>query len=321
MKKILLALGVFLLSSACALLAPPAPAPTQAATSPTQASTRTPAPTVTPYPSPTRRATPTPEASPTPAILATVTAIFNPGGERVIIQTEDGQQLVGYYYIAAKPNSPVVVMMHQFGANQSMWQQSNLVPWIQNAPTKGGEEATPSAQGMLPSMPGNLHFNVLTFDFRGHGESPGERPAYITDEVKNQYILDAKAAYTLARTLPYADPDRIIGFGTSIGADAALDTCRGGCVGVFSISPGSYLGVDWFGAATQLSAQGKHIRCMYAQNDGEAAQTCSEVALTKYYRILPYPGAKHGLDFLAPHRMEPGWGNYLLEFLLLASET
>ncbi|MCX7756425.1 MAG: hypothetical protein N2117_14455 [Anaerolineales bacterium] len=308
---------VFLWLTACQPEANfPAPAPL---TLP-QSATYTPPAAPTPLPAPTRRATLTPEPSQTP-INTTVTPFWSPLGERITIPTEDGLELVGYYYIAPQPNSPVVVLMHQFGSNQAQaWPMTELIPWLQNMPVKGqnAPTATLSAQGKLPPLPEGVHFNVLTFDFRGHGESPGPVFAYLTDEARRGYLLDARAAYARAATLPHADPQRILGIGTSIGADAALNACGKGCVGVFAISPGSHLGLDWAENARRVSNTAKPVRCIYSFNDGNTAATCTSLPVTAYYRIAGYEGKKHGQDFLVPRKMEAGFGQILLDFLLAA---
>ncbi|PWH17276.1 MAG: hypothetical protein DDG60_02515 [Anaerolineae bacterium] len=286
----------------------------------TQRITRTPPAPPSPLPPPTLRSTLTPEPSPTP-VQITVTAFFRPAGERVTIQTKDGLELVGYYYIAPQPNSPVVILMHQFGSNQDQaWPITDLIPWLQNYPVTAPNSPTPtfSAQGKLPYMPADVHFNVLTFDFRGHGESPGPVIPYITEQAQRGYLLDAQAAYARAASLPHADPNRIIGIGTSIGADAALNACSKGCIGVFAISPGSYLGLDWSQNALRVSNAGKPVRCIYAMNDGNTAATCASLPVNAYYKIAGYEGKKHGQDFLIPRKMEADFGQILLDFLLSA---
>jgi len=296
---------------------PPAALPTKP-----PAATRTPKPTVTPIPPPTRRATLTPEPSHTP-INITVTPVFNPAGERITIQTEDGLELVGYYYIAPKPNSPVVILMHQFGSRQAQaWPVSDLIPWLQNYPVKGENppEPTLSAAGKLPPLPPDLHFNVLTLDFRGHGESPGQVISAITAEAQRGYLLDAKAAYARAASLPYANPNKIIGIGTSIGADAVVNACDTGCIGVFAISPGSYLSPSWYDNAYRVMNAGKHVRCMYSVNDGPSARACSSLSQNAFYKALAAEGKKQGEDFLIPRKMEADFGKTMLEFLLAAAK-
>ncbi len=310
---------LFIILLAACRFGPEAPSP--AAELPVQSATatRTPRATVTPIPPPTRRATLTPEPSNTPLSI-TVTPVWNPAGERILIQTEDGLELVGYYYIAAQPNAPVVVLMHQFGSNQSQaWPQSDLIPWLQNYPVKGENppEPTPSAEGKLPLMPSDLRFNVLTFDFRGHGESPGQVISAITEQAQRGYLLDARAAYRRAASLPHADPSRIIGIGTSIGADAVVDACEQGCVGVFAISPGSFLGLGWYDNAYRVMNAGNPVRCLYSVNS-PSANECLSLAENALYKVLPAEGKKHGQDFLVPRKMEPGFGQTMLEFLLAA---
>lgn len=313
-------LVLILLLAACR---PDAETSLPAPTAPQPGFTRTPPAAPTPLPTPTRRATLTPKPSQTPLNI-TVTPFWNPAGERVRIPTEDGLELIGYYYIAPRPHSPVVVLMHQFGSNQAQaWPITDLIPWLQNAPTGGANAPTPtfSAQGKLPLLPPDVHFNVLTFDFRGHGESPGPVVPYLTEEARRGYLLDARAAYAFAATLPHADPNRIIGIGTSIGADAVVNACGNGCAGAFAISPGSHLGVDWATNALRVSRAGKPVRCIYAFNDGNTAATCASLPITAYYRIAGYEGKKHGQDFLIPRKMEAGFGQILLDFLLAAAGT
>ncbi len=321
MPRKLTFLLIFLLSNlaACRFSAD-APPPSTILTTQPPAVTSTQFPSLTPIPPPTRRATLTLEPSNT-AINITVTPAFNPAGERITIQTEDGLELVGYYYISSNPNSPVVILMHQFGSNQAQtWPQSDLIPWLQNYPVKGENppEPTLNAQGKLPLMPPGLHFNVLTFDFRGHGESQGQAISFITAEAQRGYLLDAKAAYARAELLPNADANKIIGIGTSIGADAVVDACDQGCAGAFAISPGSYLGLGWYDNAYRVSNAGKPVRCIYSFNDGNTAATCSSLPVNAYYRIASYEGKKHGEDFLVPRKMEDGFGQILLDFILAA---
>jgi hypothetical protein len=253
----------------------------------------------------------------------TYTPVFipNPSPVRHTFTAEDGRQLVGYFYSAWKPNAPVVVLMHQFDGNQAMWQESPIIKWLQNWPVPfNAAPPTPSANGLLPVMPAELSFAVFTFDFRGHGES---LPADIIPDGYSahagEFLMDARAAYQFARQMPGVDPSKVIGLGASIGGDAAVDTCSEGCVGVFSISPGSWLNVEFGSAVRALIAEKKEVRCVYSVNDPPAPATCLSVVPGEYYRILGYPGKKHGMTFVVlPRKMEAGFGDHLLEFLMEA---
>jgi hypothetical protein len=229
--------------------------------------------------------------------------------------------LVGYFFPSWKPNAPVVVLMHQFLADQATWRQSPLIAWFQNWPVPLQlASPTPSANGLLPLMPADLSFAVFTFDFRGHGESlPDDIIKDGYSAHAKEFLLDAKAAYQTARQMPGVDPTKVIGFGTSIGADAVVDVCDEGCVGAFSISPGSWLGVDYGQAVRKLIAAGKPVRCMFGDKDPPSPGTCLSVSPGNGYKILAYSGKKHGMTFvILPRKMEVGFGDHLLAFLIEA---
>lgn len=136
-------------------------------------------------------------------------------------------------------------------------------------------------------------------------------------EHAEEFLMDAKAAYQTARQMSGVDSTRVIGLGTSIGSDAVVDTCDEGCVGAFSISPGSWLKIDYGQAVKKLITEGKPVRCMYATNDAPSPATCLSVNPGAYYKIFAYPGKKHGMDFvILPRKMEADFGANLLEFLL-----
>ena len=275
--------------------------------------TQIPRPTQTLLPQRTSRPTVTIQPSPTAASALAIPDILSPAPMRISFQTPDGVVLRGYFYPAAQKNAPVVVMMHQNEGDQTMWgsENSGFIPWLQNWPTYDGSPATPSAGGILPLLNPTLTFNVLTFDFRGHGESAGE----MAQADFSIYLIDARAAYEAARSLPHVDPNRIVGIGTSIGADAVVNACGENCRGAFSISPGSWLSEDYAQSAAQLIAQGKPVRCMYAANDGPSPATCWSVAPGEYYQIFTYPGVKHGMAFFVPRKMEADFGKNIIEFL------
>jgi len=278
--------------------------------------TETDAPTFTALP-------PTQTVTPTFTVLLptkTSTPVFTPSPEpiRQTFTAEDGRQLVGYFYPAWKPNAPVVVLMHQFQAEQAMWHKSPLIKWLQNWPVPLGQALpTQSADGLLPLMPADLSFAVFTFDFRGHGESlPADLGSGGFRTHANEFLMDARAAYQTARQMPGVNPSQVIGLGTSIGADAVVDVCDEGCVGAFSISPGSFLKVEYGPAVRQLIAAGKPVRCMYAVNDPPSPETCQSVPQVDNYKIFAYGGKKHGMTFVVlPRKMEADFGANLLSFL------
>ena len=129
--------------------------------------------------------------------------------------------------------------------------------------------------------------------------------------------MDASAAYQTARQMPGVDPSKVIGLGTSIGADAVVDACDDDCIGAFSVSPGSWLGVEYRLAVQKLITADKPVRCMYAINDPPSPDTCLSITPGDNYKIFAYPGKKHGMTFLIfPRKMEADFGANLLEFLV-----
>lgn len=272
-------------------------------------------PSRTPLPSNTPRPTYTPGPSKT-AIPSITPVTLGRNPMPLEFQTDDGVTLRGYFFPAAKPNAPVVVLMHQNEGDLTLWwsENSGIVPWLQNWPVEEAQgTATPSSGGALPPMPANLTFNVMVFDFRGHGGSGGTRPADFS-----KFLLDARAAYKTAAGLPLADPNQIIGIGTSIGADAVVDVCEETCRGAFAISPGSWLKVDYETKVRELLNQGKQVRCMYSTNDGPSPETCVSVEVSEQYQFFGYIGIKHGMTFFVPRKMPPDFGQNLLDFLQAA---
>lgn len=301
------------LLTACAAQNPEPPASSAASPPPL---TRTARPTQTRITPKTARPTITIAPSATTVPIIEMPAIISPAAMKISFQTSDGITLRGYFYPAAHKNAPVVVMMHQYQGNQSLWNQENsgFIAWLQNWPPSDGSLATPSAAGALPGLTPELTFNIMTFDFRGHGESDGEKPQDFS-----VYLEDAKAAYQAARSLPQVDANRIVGIGTSIGADAVINACEQAyCRGAFAISPGSWLGVEYSQSTQTLLEAGKPVRCMYAVNDGPSPATCWSRAPNDLYKIFAYPGIKHGMTFFVPRKMEADFGRNIIEFLVEA---
>jgi hypothetical protein len=288
---------------------------TASPTSPLLTATQRPLPPLTVTPSPA--ATLTPGFTPSP----TVTLAPNQFGARVTFTAQDGRELVGYFYPSWKPNAPVIVLMHQRQSDQGDWQESDIIPWMQNwgAQDPLGQVYT-YAGGRLAQMPKDLSFAVFTFDFRGHGESLPLLGRADSGQYASEFLLDAKAAYATARTMPGVDPKKVIGIGASIGADAVVDACDNSCAGAFSVSPGNWLKVDFGESAQALLERGRPVRCMYAVNDALSPQTCWSIQPGGLYKIFAYPGIKHGMTFFVPRKMEFDFGTNLLEFLQAASK-
>lgn len=220
--------------------------------------------TVEPTPLPTE----VPTAVPTEAGPPTL-----PEPQRIEFEAEDGTPLVGIYYPPAAGPVTGVLLMHQMGTDKSIWE-------VLITALRGAEGAV---------QPG-LSYAVFAFDFPEHGESGG----VFSDQAA---LAAARAALVLMRTFEGVDPDHIVLIGASIGADASVDECGEGCVGAVPISPGSWLGIDYQQALTDLkSEKDPPVLCIAADQDGPSPGTCRSgegVGLTDY-RMHLYGGRAHG---------------------------
>ncbi len=274
--------------------------PTQPINTPVPPS-RTPPPTIPPKPEPTR----------------------------IEFQAEDGRTLIGYFYPSVDPNAPVVVLMHMMGTTQKDWVKLGLVDWLQNWPARSGGGAlfAPALQSAIyPLIPQGISFNVFTFDYRGFGESLPLMPDKMTGNEFDQWItgwvLDSKAGYERAMTLPGVDQTRIVGIGASIGADGVVDACADGCLGALSLSPGDYLNVKYTTAVKKIDDSGKPVWCIAHEKDKPSAQTCKAASGTQYKSIIYSEGGgdngTHGMMFLFSEQAPLDIGQHILDFLFIS---
>ena len=108
------------------------------------------------------------------------------------LTTADGLDLAAWYVPAQKPDAPSIILAH--GLLDSKWTMLRLVPWLHEA-----------------------GYNVMLFDFRGHGASAKEPttigPAEVLDVQAALDWLDAEGA-----------GEWVGGLGMSLGASALVNT-------------------------------------------------------------------------------------------------
>jgi dienelactone hydrolase len=283
-------MGSILLVTACTSTTKAMPVPTE-----TPAATRTPSSTETAAPTPTATVLP----SPTPGLAL-------PEPQKFEFETKDHKKLAGFFYPAAAPNAPVVVLMHMAGGKHQDWEKTGVVQWLLN---QGIDNPHPY---FYPPLPEGLSFAVFAFDLRGHGESEGDAysPLY-------EYILDAKAAYERAARLPGVDASRIAGIGASVGADAVVDGCTI-CIGALSLSPGNYLNpIDFVysDVIDQLDSKGVVVWCLAGKNDRPAVDACTK-AHGMHYRSILYEGGHHGTVMVSVDDAPEGAGQAVYDWLM-----
>ena len=152
-------------------------------------------------------------------------------------------------------------------------------------------------------MPENVSFNVFFFDVRGFCES---QPMIGSRE---DAVLDAKAAFAEVSLMETTDPNRIVAIGASIGADGAPDGCllhnqeSNTCLGAFSLSPGSYLGMTYADVIRDLDGSdvppAVPVWCLTAEEDGQSFGTCESASGALYQKFL-FPGSDHGMMLVTP---------------------
>lgn len=205
--------------------------------------------------------------------IPTLEAPHLPEAQHVEFTSEDGIPLAGVYYPPAVGPAPGVLLMHQMGVDKGIWEP--LIPAL-----RGQQGAARPGSG----------YAVFAFDFPAHGESGGE----FSDRAA---LTAARTALALMRTFEGINPDRIILIGASIGADAAVDECSEGCVGAVSVSPGSYLGIDYQQALADLRTEkDPPVLCIASREDRPSPATCQsgEVVGLSDYQVHIYEGNVHG---------------------------
>jgi dienelactone hydrolase len=173
---------------------PPSPSATPAPTvTTTTTATATSAPSATPAASstPTVARTTTPTATATPTPVPTRTPIAPGEGTAATLHTPDGLALVAALYLPdGEGPFPGVVLAHMGGSNKEAW-------------------------GDVPKLLRLAGYAVVSFDFRGHGQSAG-------DLDPPRAATDLGTALAFLRAHPQVDGGRIGLVGASMGGMASV---------------------------------------------------------------------------------------------------
>jgi hypothetical protein len=218
--------------------------------------------------------------------------------------TADGVELDGEFWAGTYPETPVVVLMHQYPMDHNI-EWIALAPWLQNrglaAYVRSGGEPWADPSWFSPMIEG-LDLNVFTFTFRNCLGGCSEDSV----QSREEWIVDAVAAIESAASFVAVDKEKVIVLGTSIGADAAVDACarlldsdKATCIGVVSLSPGSFLGEAFNEKVLELTNAGIPVKCIAAEGDTLSADTCLSVEADKYEPIITN-GSAHGIRLFDP---------------------
>lgn len=208
------------------------------------------------------------EASPQPTTAeGKPTEVAPPVGvtdEPVRFETSDGVTISGHLYSAAGPKRQVVVLAHEYPKDQTAWTA------FANQLAAAGIDA-------------------LTFDFRGYGETGGDK-----DVSKIDLDLEYAARFIASRDYP-----QVYLFGASMGGTAAIKVAaRLDLAGLVTISaPDFFMGLD---AREDVAAVAEPKLFVAARGDDGAPDSVDffvEHASGPTESTI-YEGSEHGTEIL-----------------------
>jgi dienelactone hydrolase len=201
----------------------------------------------------------------------------------VDIKAPDGVNLKGTYFSAGRPG-PAMLLLHQCNMDRHAW------------------------DGLAEDLAGN-GFNVLTVDFRGFGESGGEK---FTDPAQRRTAMqkwpaDVDAAYAYLTSQKGVDQTRVAVGGASCGVTQSSDlAARHPEIKALMLLSG--MASD---AAKTYIASNASLPVFGAASEGDtgAAKGIQEaVAASKAPKstVKIYPGTEHGVPMFAKNpELEP----------------
>jgi dienelactone hydrolase len=123
--------------------------------------------------------------------------------QNIDIKAPDGITLKGTYYDAGRPG-PAILMLHACNKDRSSWMS-------------------------LATRAASQGFHVLALDYRGYGESGGERAAQAPEQqaiVDTKWPGDVDAAFTWLTSQPQVDKTRVAAIGASCGVNQSVLLAR-----------------------------------------------------------------------------------------------
>ena len=245
-----------------------------------------------------------------------------PEPQEVKFQSEDGQELVGWYYPAAINPAPLVVLMHWARGEKCDWEE--IAYWLQNRGLSGSSTLLKTQPWLdpdwFPPMPEGKSYGTFAFTFRNCTCVEG----YQTFDRK-AWLQDALAAMRQARQLEGVDARRILAVGASIGADGAVDACQlineefpNTCQGAMPLSPGNYLTLNLATVVNKLNEEEppKPVWCVYPPGEGD----CLKVQSIANVTTIECKHGEHGMLCLQ-ESVEPDILSSLLELISITIDT
>lgn len=197
--------------------------------------------------------------------------------QTVTIDSADGLKLVGSFYPAAKPNSPGVLLLHQWQSDRHSFDD-------------------------FAKQMNAAGFAALSIDGRGFGESTKKADgstvtAERTNDAVNAMLMDVAAAFDFLSKQQNVDPHRVGICGASYGSSLAIiysaENPRVAAIAL--LSPG----LDYFGNMQTEPAVKKYGRrplfLVAAEDDPDSAEAVKTLgSLNVNYQQKIYPSGGHG---------------------------
>jgi photosystem II stability/assembly factor-like uncharacterized protein len=221
--------------------------------------------------------------------------------QTIILFDKNGETFPAVYYPPSLPNAPVVVLMHQIDRDMRQWEPIAAWLWKQDLGTFAQPNEKPWLDpSWFPENTLNFKPGILIFTYRGC-ENGCTKPQAMN------ILADAQTALLYVLNRPEIDPERLTVLGTSVGADAALDSCfllqdtsEYACQNVISASPGSYLDYNFRSVTKLLVEQQTHVYCFASLSDADSAVQCMNDIKAANYHPFIGQGNQHGVEMFSP---------------------
>jgi dienelactone hydrolase len=214
-------------------------------------------------------------------IFLCVTAFAEQPARDVTLKSKDGTALAATYYSAQK-RGPAVILLHQCNRDRKSWQP------LAAALSKSG-------------------INVLTLDFRGYGESQGERYLQLPPNEQGRWVRevwpgDVEVAFDYLRSQKEVKADQIGAGGASCGVNQSIHLAmRHPEVRSLALLSGN---TDRAGRKYLTTANRLPLLMAAADDDGLAAPQMKwlmSYSPQKQNRFIEYKEGGHGSELFAPH--------------------
>ena len=212
----------------------------------------------------------------------------------------NGQTFPVVYYPPSVSSAPAIILMHQVNMDLDQW--NAIAPWLWKGDvSKFRDDSFPWLNSSwFPENTLKERPAVFVFTYRDCNNGCG-----LPDTTK--LLNDAKTVINYAINQPEIDPERITVVGTSVSADAALDACflmhrdtGFNCQNVLSLSPGSYLDLEYISVVKEMEKTPTHVYCYASRADSESAVLCMGNSPSDAYNYFVGKGKQHGVELFAP---------------------